>query len=292
MDRVVANVNGDIILLSDIQNKMALIKDLQAKAGVRTPSGMTERTVLQTIVDEKVLERYAKEKEIKVDENEIDKTIEGIKSRNGLDDKAFMEGLKAQGLTLEKFRKTIETQILTQRITSMEVTGVMVTEEDARHYYEKHKRDYLKPGRVRASHILLLANENSGASQFESARKKINWLKEEIEAGADFAEMARKFSQDPSATEGGDLGWFTRGEMLSAFEDVAFSLDAGQIGGPVQTGYGFHLIKVMDKEEAEAVPFSELEDKITARLKNTAYQKKRMALVERLRDQAYIEILY
>lgn len=167
-----ANVNGDIILLSDIQNKMALIKDLQAKAGVRTPAGMTERKVLQTIVDEKVLERYAKEKEIKVDDSEIDKTIEGIKSRNGLDDKAFMEGLKAQGLKLEKFRKTIETQILTQRITSMEVTGVMVTEEDALHYYEKHKRDYLKPGRVRASHILLLANENSGASQFESARKK------------------------------------------------------------------------------------------------------------------------
>lgn len=292
MDRVVANVNGDIILLSDIRSKMAFIRNLQAKAGVRPQPGMTERTVLQTIVDEKVLERYAKEKEIKVEDSEIDKTIEGIKTRNGLDDKAFLAGLEAQGLTLEKFRKTIETQILTQRITGMEVTGVMVTEEDARHYYEKHKREYLKPGRVRASHILLLANESSGASQFQGARKKIDWLKDEILAGADFAEMARKFSQDPSASEGGDLGWFTRGEMLAAFEDVAFSLDAGEVGGPVQTGYGFHLIKVMDKEEAEALPFSELADKITARLKNEAYQKKRMALVDRLRDQAYIEILY
>jgi len=293
VDRIVANVNGEIILLSDLRQQLALLKNLQSRAGAGGPDGgPSERLLLQSIIDEKIMAHYAKELNVSVKESEVDKAVEDVKSRNNLTDKTLEAGLREQGATFEQFRERLRNQILIQRISSMEITGVSVSMDEAREYYEGHKSEFMKPGQVRASHIILLATENSDPERFKQARQRIDDIFRQIRDGADFAEMARRYSEDGSAPNGGDLGWFSRGKMLPVFEEMAFSLGVGQVGGPVSTQFGFHLIKVTDRKEPVATPFEQVAGAISRRLENDAYQKKQMAWIQRLRDQAYIEILY
>ncbi len=288
-----ANVNGEIILLSDLRKQVALFKSLRNKGAKNLPAGkITERRILNNMIDEKVMGYYAREKDVKVSDADIDKAIENVKANNNLSDKALEQALKTQGTTLKKFRNTLRNQILIRRIVNMELTGTSISEEEARDYYSRHMGEFKTEERVRASHIILLVTENSGQRAISEAKAKIESIMGEIRAGADFAETAAKYSQDASAKTGGDLGWFTRGKMLPAFEKTAFALGIGEVGGPIRTRYGFHIVKVTDREESKIKPFEEVSKQIYARLSNELYNRKRMEWLKRLRNQAYIEVMY
>jgi len=289
----VANVNGEIILLSDLRRQTALFRSLRNQGAKNIPDGeITERRILNNMIDEKVMGYYAREKDVKVSDADIDKAINNVKTNNNLSDETLELALKAQGTTLKKFRDTLRNQILIRRIVGMELSGTTTSEEEARGYYSRHIGEFKTRERVRASHIILLVTENSGQRAISEAKAKIESIMDEIRAGADFAETATKYSQDASAKTGGDIGWFTRGKMLPEFEETAFALGIGEVGGPIRTRYGFHIIKVTDREESKIRPFEEVSKQIYARLSNELYKRKRMEWLKRLRNQAYIEVMY
>jgi len=288
VDRIVANVNGSIILLSEVEEKLSLLRELKNNQGMNIPEeNLTERKVLSEMIDEKLIASYAKEKEITLKESEIDQAVQNIKDRNNLSDEDFKKALKAQGASLEKFREEVRNQILAQRVLKLEVDIVTPTEEDARSYYERHAREFTKEGRIRARHILV----KSGSDEDE-ARKKIAMIRGRIESGADFAEMAKEYSEDPSGPNGGELGWFHRGDVVPAFGKAAFELEEGMMSQPVSTGFGYHLIQVMEREKQEPVAFSEVAEAIKENLTQQAFQSSRTQWLARMREEAFIEVMY
>jgi len=269
------------------------MKDLDSKGSIPTPKGgITANSVLQIMVDEKVISFHAKQSAISIKESEIDKAVENIKSSNGFSDKDLEQALKRQGVTLEKYRDTLKKQMLIRRVTGFEVTGVSVPKEDVKDYYEQNIAEFMSEEKVRVSHIVLTLPKDAGSMLKRSTQEKIRSIKKEIDSGADFAELARKYSDDPTSIKGGDLGWFKRGKMLPNMEAVAFSLRPGETGGPIRTPFGLHLVKVTERVEPKPAAFDKVAHKIRSKLYNERYQRKRSAWIKRLRDQAYIEVLY
>ncbi len=286
-------MNGEIILLSDLNQQIATMRRFKEQGVVQIPEeSLTQEAVLQNFIDEKIITYYARFKNLSVTQTEIDQAIERVKTQNKMTDETLKMTLKQQGTSLEKYRETLEKQLLIQKVSGVEVPPVPATQKEVEEYYNRHRERFVKSGRIRASHIVLLATEDSGEGEVEQAREKIEKIMDELRNGTDFAETAATYSQDGSAKKGGDLGWFSRGEMLQDFEDKAFALDVGEIGGPVHTQFGFHIIKVTDKEKAALLPLDEVSKEIGQKLQNDSYQVRRRAWMERLREQSYIEILY
>ncbi len=138
--------------------------------------------------------------------------------------------------------------------------------EEIRTYYKQHKKDFHRPERVKARHILIETPKNPTEEDLKKARQRITKLRSRLDKGKDFAEMARQYSDGPSSAKGGDLGWFSRGDMVESFEKAAFSLETGKISEPVQTRFGLHLIKVQDRREEGTKPFTEVRDDIREKL--------------------------
>ncbi|MDX1630247.1 MAG: peptidyl-prolyl cis-trans isomerase [Thermoanaerobaculia bacterium] len=156
-----------------------------------------------------------------------------------------------------------------------------VTEEEITSYYEEHREEYRQKEQVRARHILVGTEDRSD----EEARERIAEARTRLEAGEEFAAVARDLSDDPgSAARGGDLGFFGRGRMVPAFEEAAFGAEPGELVGPVETQFGYHLIEVQEKREERLRSLDEVRELIRNRLRATTAGERAEALAQQLRD--------
>ena len=138
-----------------------------------------------------------------------------------------------------------------------------VSEEEVKAYYEKHREKYQEPRAVRARHILIEVPQGATPEQEKEALKKAQRLRERILKGEDFAKLAQEYSADPGTKEkGGELGFFTQGQMVKEFEEAAFRLKPGEISEPVRTPFGYHLIQVEEVKEAKQRSFAEVKDTV------------------------------
>jgi parvulin-like peptidyl-prolyl isomerase len=199
------------------------------------------------------------------DRTEIE--FERILRQNNLTEEQAAQILQRQGRTLESFkrelRQAVELHLQTERLRDLVVGPIEPTEQELSAYLEEHREDYDTPEEVHARHILIRVPEGASEAEIAQAKKQIEDIKKELENGADFAELAKKYSQDPgSAPNGGDLGFFRRGQMVKEFEDAAFSLEPGQISDPVRTQFGFHLIKVEEKKPAQHPELAQIRERV------------------------------
>jgi peptidyl-prolyl cis-trans isomerase D len=145
--------------------------------------------------------------------------------------------------------------------------SMAVSPDAIQDYFAKHQSEFAQPAEVRASHILLTVDAKATEEQKLTVKLKVENLRAELQKGADFADLARKYSQDPgSAKQGGDLGFFHAGQMVPTFEKAAFAMKVGEISQPVESPFGFHLIKVTGKHDEKKPNLSEVRSKITERL--------------------------
>jgi peptidyl-prolyl cis-trans isomerase D len=142
---------------------------------------------------------------------------------------------------------------------------VQVTEQEARQYYTQHLSDYRIPDRVKVAHILFKTT-GKNPTEIAAIQKKAEDVLKQIKGGADFGELAKKDSDDSSASKGGELGWIVRGQTVKEFEDTAFAMKPGEVSGLVKTVYGIHIIKLEDKQIAHLQSFDEVKGTITADL--------------------------
>jgi peptidyl-prolyl cis-trans isomerase D len=157
-----------------------------------------------------------------------------------------------------------------------------VSEAEIEAYYKANSADMTQEEQVKASHILVLAKDSDPAEVQEAAKKKIDAVYAKAKSGANFAALAKQYSEGPSAPGGGDLGWFGRGDMVPEFEEVAFSTPKGQVSEPVKSQFGWHIIYVEDRKEAKELPLDEVKQKIT----QTIAEEKASEKVSDLLDQA------
>lgn len=175
---------------------------------------------------------------------------------------------------IEKAKK----EILTQMTINSELSKITVSEEEIKEYYENNKEKFQEAEQVRAKHILVDTEEEAKS------------IKAQIEGGLSFEEAAQNNSKCPSASNGGDLGFFTRGRMVPEFENAAFELNVGEVSAPVQTQFGFHLIKVEEKKEASVKAFEEVEQMIGGTVLQEKQASKYYELVEELKGKFNVQM--
>lgn len=172
--------------------------------------------------------------------------------------------------------------------TDAHLSGIKVSEEQVRQYYQEHLSEYHKEKEVRARHILFSVKEDAPEEEVNRVRDEAQKTLDEARKGKDFAELARKHSQDPTAAQnGGDLGYFTREKMVPEFSDAAFSLEAGEIGDPVRTPFGFHIIRVEDVRPEKTSTLEEVRSQIEAALKDQSARDIVFKEVREFTDLAY-----
>ena len=178
-------------------------------------------------------------------DDEVEMQLLLMKSQFGNNDQIFAQYLRQYGIDEARLREEI---VLTYVLNRLAVLGVTVTEEETREFFEANKDELV---RVRARHILVDTEEE--------ARE----ILAQLQAGEDFAALAQEYSQDGSAASGGDLGFFGKGQMVQPFEDAAFALAEGEISDVVQSQFGYHLIKLEERQEPE---FSDVEESLRQQL--------------------------
>lgn len=252
------------------------------------------REVLETYVTEELLAKEAKAQGIQARDSDVERYIAQVKAQGRLDDAAFDRALHEQGLTVETYRENVRREIEKSELVNKEVRGrVSVSPEEVRRHYDEHKSAYAVAERVRLRMILIPLPGNASPDMALQGEGFVRALHEEIRNGADFAEMARRYSRGPGAAEGGDLGFFRRGEIVQPIEDVAFRLPAGALSDPIRSPAGFHLLKVEEREGTVEQPFEAVKDQIRTELYDAALERRYQTwLRDGLRETHHVEILW
>lgn len=290
-DRI-AIVNGKDIPKDEYEREISRIKNqVSAQGGEIAESEMAEikKQVMENLISMELLYQTSIEKGVTADQALIDNEWAQVTSRypdkndlkKALDDlKVTEEIIKAQikkGLTVNTF------------IDKNFVEKTVIPESEAKAYYDNNAERFNKPESARASHILIKVEPTADEAKKKAARAEIEKIQARVKAGEDFAAVAKESSQCPSSKDGGDLGVFTRGQMVKPFEDAAFTLAQGAVSDIVETEFGYHLIKVTEKQAAGKYSFDEVKVNLTKYLKETKVKKDLSDFVKGLRDKAKIE---
>lgn len=204
----------------------------------------------------------------------------------------FEAALKGAGITEKELAEiTRKDLIIGNFIDKTIAPTISVSDEEIKKFYDENSSQLQEPPQVRASHILIGVDSTASDEEKKKAREKAEALLKEIKGGKDFAEVAKSDSTCPSKAQGGDLGFFGKGQMVPQFEQAAFGMKVGEISDIVETQFGYHIIKVTDKKDGEAPKLEELKDKISTYLKGLKIQKAVFDYVTKLRKEAKVEIM-
>jgi peptidyl-prolyl cis-trans isomerase C len=289
---VVARVNGEAIAKTEFESA---IKNVEGRAGGPVPAEQRDRVyrgVLDQLISYRLLMQETKSRKIDVPDTEVDARIAQIRQQFPSEDE-FKKQLAQRSMTIEALREDAKSDMRVAKMLEAEVNAkVAVQPGDVNSFYQQNPDKFQQPERVRASHILIRTEENADAKAKETAKAKAVDLLKQVKAGKDFAELAKQHSQDPgSAVQGGDLGFFQQGQMVGAFERAAFALKPGEVSDIVETPFGFHIIKMADKQAARTVPIDEVKPQIEQFLQNQQRQQKTQAFIESLKSKGKVEIL-
>jgi peptidyl-prolyl cis-trans isomerase C len=204
-----------------------------------------------------------------------------------------MQTLIDRKMTLDQIKSDARRDISISKLIETEIaTRVAVKPGQVEDFYKNNPDQFKQPERVRASHILISTAENADAATKAQAKTKAQQILKDVKAGKDFASLARQHSQDPgSAVNGGDLGFFEQGRMVGPFNDVAFSLKPGATSDLVETQFGYHIIRVAEKQAARSVPLEEVRPRLEEYLQHRNRESETESFVKSLRAKGKIEIL-
>lgn len=280
-NEVIATVNGENILRLELDKIMNMIKNRVGRSRRYT----VEKRILDDLVTQLLLKQFIKKEGVQVDQDSIAQEIEkfriNVKENPDTKDKTLEQVLGEQGGSIDELRVALDISFSIDKYLSQ-----AVSEEDLKAYFDKNIGNF-NGEKVTASHILIDTVKVKGDEEkLKEAKEKIDKIKKELDEGADFAELAKKYSDCPSAMSGGNLGPFGRGEMVKEFIDTAFSLDVNSVSSPVKTQFGYHIIKVTDKKEGKDINFEEVKERVTIALHN----EKTISLIEDLNKKADIKI--
>lgn len=250
-----------------------------------------KKTIVNRLIEEELLVQESRKQNIVVAAKEVKASVRSIKSQYS-DEAAYEQVLSGMNLTETELKAKIERQLCARKLIDAVVNReVTVSEKECREFYHAHPDYFVTPKRIKASHILVKLDDDAPDSQREEALKKIETIQQKLTSGDDFSELARKHSEDPSKDRGGDLGFFSRGQMVKPFEDAAFSLEKGATSGIVKTRFGLHLIKVTDIAPKSTLEYADVQKKIADYLIKKKSKQKIIDYIESLKNSAEIEIL-
>jgi peptidyl-prolyl cis-trans isomerase SurA len=298
IEQIAARVNGDIILKSEIDREIDLRRAEKRQSGMdaaRVEREMVEesKVILRDLIDRALLMQIAKEAGLNA-EQDVEKTLEDLRieqkfaTREELD-KAI---IKDYG-DLEEFKNNIRTKFLTQEVIEHEVYGRMiVTSEEMRKYYDEHNKDFDRPAGIRISEITVLVDRRL-PDQVATQRKKIDDAYAAVKKGDSFDEVARKYSEVPTADKGGDVGFIAGNLKEEVNEDIAKALeglDKNQLSNIVEFNDAFTFFKVTDKHNGGILSFELAQGFIRYELLSKAAPEKVREFLTQLREDGFVEV--
>jgi peptidyl-prolyl cis-trans isomerase C len=287
-----ARVNGETISKTDFDRAVTA---LEARNGGPVPAPQRDRVfrdVLDQLVAYRLLMQESRARKLAAADAEVDARIKEIQAQFPSED-AFKQMLTSRKTTIDQVREDIRQDITVQKLIESEIADkVAVKPEQVTDFYTKNPDQFKQPERVRASHILIMVPKGSDEAAKTAARTKAAEILKDVKAGKDFAALAKQHSQDPgSAQNGGDLGFFQQGQMVGPFNDAAFTLTPGTVSDLVETEFGFHIIKVAEKQTARTVPLEEVRPQLEQYLQRQNREQQTDAFVNGLKAKGKIEIL-
>lgn len=294
VDRIVAVVNNAVILESELVGRvkpmtleLRSIADERERA--RRLSKLTSQ-MLEEMIAEELIVQTARASKIEVEDKDVAAALEEIKKQNNLDDAGLEQALAMQGTSMAAYKKDVERQMMRMRAVNMLVRPkVTVTDEDVRARYDEMNRRSAGVSKVHLKHILIEVPANPSEKQVAQAKARAAALIDQAREGADFATLAREHSDDQAtAGGGGDLGWIERGSLPTEWEVVVFSMDKGEVRGPISGPQGFHVFHVEDLKKSDIKPFDELKEQLRNELYSRQMQKQTEVWLDELRKKAHI----
>lgn len=295
--KAVATVNGEKITLENYEKLLYLNKSsMESYYGSDIWSTEIEKgktyedtlrdMVLQTMIGSEAIYQQAKKEDVLPKDDQIQQQIdsfnESIKN-NG----EYQEELKKMGINEEFLKFQFTRDLANNNLQERFEKKAKISENEMKKYYKDNKKSFYTDT-VTASHILLKTQDDKGkelsVEKKKEAKKKVQEALAKVKSGEDFAKIAKKYSEDPSASSGGQLGTFGRGQMVTEFEDAAFSMKPGQISDIVETQYGYHIIKVTGRVDKQ-----ETYNDVKGEIKKTLASEKYTKYVEKLKKDSTIE---
>lgn len=253
VDRIVAVVNDDVVMESELQRHIQRITAELTQQNTRLPSPQVLRKqVLERLILMKIQLQLAAQNNLRVDDDTLNRAISNIAAENRVSLERFREILEQGGYNFSQFREDIRDEILIARLRQHQIDNLIhVSEKEIDNYLATQAQQGNIDTEYRLAHILIAIPEAASPEEIEAARQKAEEILKRLRAGEDFNQMAVAVSDDSQALEGGDLGWRKFTELPAAFMDAVISLPQGKTSGLIRSPSGFHIIKLLDKRSGE-----------------------------------------
>jgi parvulin-like peptidyl-prolyl isomerase len=283
-DEVVATVNQE-----PVTGKELKVLAYTAVGGIdSTHSASFNTRLLDQMIDRKLMAQEAQAAGVSVPDSVVTNVLDQFVRQFG-GEAQVDQMLAPMGLAREDFRLAIQRDLTIRKYVDEKITGsIAVSEGDVRAFYDGNPDMFAGTDSVHVRHIILLSHQEDTDQMKKDRRSQLLAIRQRAVGGEDFAALARQYSQDNVAQEGGDLGYFPRGMMVKPFEDAAFALKKNQVSDVVETQFGMHLIKCIDKKQARPVPFDTAKSSIEMMLKQRSLSTELQNRLQKSRDAAII----
>ena len=328
VEEIVTRVNGQIITRSEFDRSKDTLKDECKTQDAANPDKCfteKEKDILRDLIDQQLLIEKGKDLSINGD-TELIKRLDQMRKEMKLDSMEELEKAAAsQGISYEDFKQNMRNQIITQKVIGEEVGGhLSITKDEIQQFYDEHKAEMQMPEEIRLSEIMVspaklpdkaaqtqapatadpgaapadpaaqkaaddAAHQAADSAALATAEAKANDLLAQIQKGASFEDVAKKYSDGASAADGGQLGVFKRGQLAKELEDKTFAMKPGEVSGVIRTKQGYVILKVMEHQEAGIPPLKTAEPHIQDALYYQKLQPALRAYLTKLREEAYLK---
>lgn len=253
LDRIIAVVNEDVIMLSELEAKMRSVRGQLQQQGTRPPPpSIFERQILDRLIESRIQLQLAERSGIKVDDETLNRTISNIAAENQVTLTQFREILEQDGYSYDQFREDIRNEITLTQLRKRQVENrILVTEKEIDNFLTNQEFQGTFQTEVRLSHILLSLPQNATAAELAQVKRVADRIRQDLLDGGDFTELAKTVSDGSNAENGGDLGWRELKDVPTLFADYIPDLEKGDISALIQSPSGFHIIKITDIKSDE-----------------------------------------
>ena len=283
VDRVIAIVNDDIVTLKDFEAYVKIEKRTKFTSIDEYFRNLQMKDRLEAYVEGLLIKQQAKKMGIVVSNEEVSGFIEGIKKQNLITDAELREQLKKDNVTYEQFREGVRLNVLRTRLLMRVLsTEIKVTETSLKSYYESHQ-DLFREEEFHLQQIFI-------SGQHPDIKERAEKAYTQLTTGTPFADVARSLSDDPSARQGGDIGFVKRSDLMPTLREGLTNIPPGSFTQVIPTQYGLHILKLLEVKQAEVLPYEEVKKVVNDRMVMEESNKRYRDYMDKLKRTSYIEI--
>jgi peptidyl-prolyl cis-trans isomerase SurA len=294
VEEIVARVDNEMISLSDYQKAdAALHQEIAQQCQACPPDKIQadykeqQKNLLRDLIDQHLLVARAKDMNISV-ETDLVKRLDDVRKQNNLTSlEDLQKAVESSGMPWEDYKSQLRNSLLSQEVIRREVGSRMdIGSDEVKKYYDAHTEEFNRPEQVQLADIFL-STEKKTPEEIAAIEKQANSLRDRIVAGEDFATLAKRYSEGPTAQNGGDLGLYERGVLAPQIDDAVFKMDKGQLT-VIQAKTGFEVIKVVNRFDAGLQPMDKVENEIMNKLYSVKMEPALREYLAQLREENYV----